>query len=76
MNPDLIGGILAALLTLMVFSYLLGNNPVYRLVQHIFVGVSIGYAVLLLVGNVLIVAYLVVKVRQRRTIVGTSFDPA
>ncbi|HUS17625.1 MAG TPA: hypothetical protein VM536_21730 [Chloroflexia bacterium] len=48
------GYILAALLTLMVFSYLLGNNPLYRLVQHIFVGVSVGYATLLLLGNVLI----------------------
>src|SRR5690242_17755632 len=38
----------------MVFSYLLGNNPLYRLAQHIFVGVSIGYATLLLLGNVLV----------------------
>ncbi|HMA33169.1 MAG TPA: hypothetical protein VKY74_01715 [Chloroflexia bacterium] len=50
----LIGEIIAALLTVMVFSYLAGNNPLYRLAQHIFVGVSIGYATLLLVGNVLI----------------------
>jgi hypothetical protein len=53
-SATLIGSILAAVLTLMVFSYLLGNNPLYRLAQHIFVGVSIGYAALLLLGNVLI----------------------
>jgi hypothetical protein len=50
----LIGAIVAAVLTLMVFSYLVGNNPLYRLAQHIFVGVSIGYAALLLLGNVLV----------------------
>jgi hypothetical protein len=51
---NFIGQILAAVLTLMVFSYLLGNNPLYRLAQHIFVGVSIGYATLLLLGNILV----------------------
>lgn len=54
MSLDLIGKILAALLTLMVFSYLLGNNPLYRLAQHIFVGVAVGYAMLLLLGNILV----------------------
>jgi hypothetical protein len=46
---------IAALLTLMVFSYLLGNNPLYRLVQHLFVGVSLGYATLLLLGNLVFI---------------------
>lgn len=54
MNLTLIGSLLAALLTIMVFSYLLGNNPLYRLALHIFVGVSVGYATLLLLGNVLV----------------------
>ncbi len=51
MNGNLIGWGVAALLTLMVFSYLLGNNPLYRLAQHLFVGVSIGYVSLLLLSN-------------------------
>lgn len=34
----------AALLTLAVLSYPLGDNPAYRLAQHIFVGVAAGYA--------------------------------
>ena len=42
---DLAGTIVAVVLTLMVFSYLLGDNLLYRLAEHIFVGVSIGYAV-------------------------------
>ncbi len=46
MNFVNIGFILSFLLTLMVFSYILGDNPLFRLAEHIFVGVSVGYAVL------------------------------
>ena len=42
---DLAGTVVAVVLTLMVFSYLLGDNVLYRLAEHIFVGVAIGYAV-------------------------------
>lgn len=42
---DLAGTIVAVVLTLMVFSYLLGDNLLYRLAEHIFVGVAIGYVV-------------------------------
>jgi hypothetical protein len=35
----------AVILTLFVFSYLLGDNVLYRLAEHIFVGVAVGYAV-------------------------------
>ena len=42
---ETIGVWLAALLTLAVYSYLLGDNPLYSLVQHIFVGIAVGYAV-------------------------------
>jgi hypothetical protein len=44
---------LAAILTLIVYSYLLGDNPLYRLAQHIFVGSSVGYAVVVVVHSVL-----------------------
>lgn len=33
----------AAALTLMIFSFLYKDNPVYRLGEHIFLGVSVGY---------------------------------
>jgi len=33
----------AALLTLMVFSFLWRDNPLYKLAEHIFVGVSAAY---------------------------------
>jgi hypothetical protein len=43
MSLDLITGGLAFLLTLMVFSYLLGDNPLFRSAIYLFVGVSAGY---------------------------------
>lgn len=43
---ETIGLILSLLLTLMVLSYIFGENPLFKLAEHIFVGVSVGYAVL------------------------------
>ena len=44
MNLDLVGLVVGALLALMVFSYVLGDNPLYRLALHVFVGAAVGYA--------------------------------
>jgi hypothetical protein len=44
---------IAAILTLMVYSYLLGDNPLYRLAEHLFVGSSIGYAAVIIFHNIL-----------------------
>lgn len=41
---ELIGTILAALLTIMVLSYLIGDNPLFRLATYIFTGIAAGYA--------------------------------
>ncbi len=41
---DLITGILSFLFTIMVLSYLIGDNPFFRIAIYIFVGVSAGYA--------------------------------
>jgi hypothetical protein len=41
-----IGTLIAALLTFMVWSYLLGDNPAFRIAEHLFVGIAVGYAVL------------------------------
>ena len=43
-SPDFIGTIISALLTIMVLSYLIGDNVFFRLAVYIFVGVSAGYA--------------------------------
>ena len=42
----LIGALIAALLTFMVWSYLLGDNPAFRIAEHLLVGTAVGYAVL------------------------------
>ena len=41
---ELIFGVISFLLTIMVLSYLIGDNPLFRFAVHIFVGVSAGYA--------------------------------
>lgn len=50
---DTVGTIVAIVFTLFVFSYLLGDNILYRLAEHIFVGVAVGYAVVVVFHNVL-----------------------
>jgi len=41
--PDLIPGLVAFLFTLCIFSYLIGDNPLFRIAVYIFVGVAAGY---------------------------------
>jgi len=43
-SHDLVTGLLSFLLTLMILSYLVGDNPAFRVAVYIFVGVSAGYA--------------------------------
>lgn len=40
---DLIAGVISFLFTLLIFSYLIGDNPLFRIAVYIFVGVSSGY---------------------------------
>jgi hypothetical protein len=40
---DLITGVVACSFTIMIFSYLLGDNPLFRIATFFFVGVSAGY---------------------------------
>ena len=54
MNTEFIGLIISMLLTIMVFSYILGDNPLFKVAEHIFVGVSVGYAVLVAWHQVLV----------------------
>ncbi len=43
MTPTIIYGIIGFLLTIMVLSYLIGDNALFRFAIHLFVGVSAGY---------------------------------
>jgi hypothetical protein len=44
LSPDLLTGLVAFLLTIMVLSYLIGDNPFFRVAIHLFVGIAAGYA--------------------------------
>ena len=53
MSPDLITGMVAFLFTLMILSYLIGDNPLFRVAIYIFVGVSAGYVAAVSIRQVL-----------------------
>ena len=50
---DSLGFFVAAILTLCVFSYLLGDNILYRLAEHLFVAVAVGYVFIVALHQVL-----------------------
>ncbi len=44
----------AGLLTLVIFSFLYRDNPVYRTIEHVYVGISAGYYIAVMWHNVLV----------------------
>lgn len=50
---ELVGALLGFILTLSIFSYLLGDNFLFRLAIHIFIGVSAGFAAVVVWYNVI-----------------------
>ena len=54
MPTDLIWTIAGFILTLMIFSYLLGDNILFRIATYIFVGVSAGYVATMLFYQVIL----------------------
>jgi hypothetical protein len=50
---DFIGVVLGLTLTLMVFSYVFGDNALFRMAVHIFIGVASGYAAVAAVYTVI-----------------------
>ena len=51
---DIAGLVLGVVLTLLIFSYLLGDNPLYRLALHLFIGVLVGYSFGIVLRDVLL----------------------
>jgi hypothetical protein len=51
---DVIAGFVGLILTLMIFSYLIGDNPLFRIAVYLFVGVASGYAATVAVYYVLL----------------------
>jgi hypothetical protein len=52
-QADLIGGAVGFTFTIALLSYLIGDNPLYRIALHLFVGVAAGYAGLVVIYQVL-----------------------
>jgi hypothetical protein len=52
-SVDLIWTIVGFILTLLVFSYLFGDNPLFRLVTYLFVGVSAGFGAVMVIYHVI-----------------------
>jgi hypothetical protein len=42
-GPEGIGVLIAAWLTLFIYSFLYGDNPVYKFAEHLYVGIAAGY---------------------------------
>ena len=51
---EFIGLALGFLFTILIFSYLMGDNPFFRLAIHVFIGVSAAYVAIITINNVLI----------------------
>jgi hypothetical protein len=52
-QAEFLSGLLGFLFTVALFSYLLGDNPLYRLALHTFIGVSAGYAGVVIIYQVI-----------------------
>ena len=50
---ELAGLLIGLLLTLFIYSYLIGDNPLYRISVHLLVGVSAAYAVVVVVQQII-----------------------
>ncbi len=54
MTAEGVGIWVAAILTLMVYSFLIADNPLFRLAEHLLVGTALGYAALVVIHLVLL----------------------
>ena len=52
MTSTIFGTLIGFVLTLFIYSYLLGDNPLYRLSAHLLVGVSVAYATVIAIRQV------------------------
>ena len=52
-TPDLIGTLVGLVLTLAIFTYILGDNALFRLGIHIFIGAAAGYAAVTAIMSVI-----------------------
>ena len=53
-SADLIWTIVSLFLTLFIFSFIVGDNPLFRITSYIFIGVTAGFVAVLLIYQVII----------------------
>jgi hypothetical protein len=58
---ELIWGVIGLLLTIMILSYLIGDNVFFRFAAHIFIGLTAGFVAVMLINKILI-PYLVTPI--------------
>jgi len=51
---EVISGLIGFVLTLLIFSYLIGDNPLFRIAVYLFIGVASGYAAVVVWHSVLV----------------------
>ncbi len=73
---DPIGAIIGFVLTIMVLSYIIGDNALFRLAIHIFIGAASGYALVLVMYSVVWYQVLVPAVQILRWHTGDAFTYA
>lgn len=61
-----VGLVIAAILTLAVYTVLYRENPIYRLAEHIFIGLSVGFGVVIIWEQVLLPKWWVPFVKEGR----------
>lgn len=54
MSIEVISAFVGLILTLLVFSYLIGDNPLFRIAIYLFIGVASGYAAVVILRSVLL----------------------
>lgn len=53
-STDLIAGIISLIFTLLIFSYLLGDNPLFKIAVHLFIGVSSGFIASIVIWQLIV----------------------
>lgn len=64
---DSLALIIGLVLTLFIYSYLVGDNPLFRLAVHLMVGVSAGYAVVIAIRRIFIPVFTQILSEPRST---------
>ena len=57
MSIEVISAVIGFFLTIMILSYLIGDNPLFRIAVYLFIGVASGYAAAVIVRDVLLAKF-------------------